>query len=773
MIKVKARGENRRTAAEIYISRFTDICVSSRWIIHYRSLYNDFFSFSAQKLHEPRFIQTAESVCADYKQEIDLLDLQQWIRFCKTSTFESIKDFKTEDGKINKGFQSETILLISYILNSPEFAYLDEVQIDEAEEYIGWGMDEVLSSDKKISSLSFMEKLAIARRLLNPIIHQHLEEVEEQEAGKIKVDIDKITKIIGMQERLSPKHSIELDEIARGEWLYESCRSESVSVPDLLCPGTANEQTFTEQWVRLNDNPQFVANTEDIGILTKIDSTLSEKIKTAGFYLFKEALSKNEGPGISLYIKIGAIADPIEVYKKGEQLLNPYSIQEISLESKENYSVIAMKNRILQALICGTEAGRISDDFFLIPPKMFTGTEALCESLSRENPDFFSRDLFRDPIFVNGKHYETAYLALEELVRDTFYTEEELMDRFKTRTSHLKEEAYQGKLKDLDNLVERFLISNLIPAEETFKGSCSELKAYYDIYSERDFSGLEISLVQINHNLNQLRELKELGVGDNVNRDKQDDIHCEVLNLLQGWYDHYVDNTDLDGKPTPLMFPDESFLKELMAEGMAEAKEMAKAIKEGRNPYKVSLKEFFIRKIQNQYQTINLTYVDKGFLFYDILREFAPEYNDAETVNEKIEYGNEQFKGSVNQQFANWEAGGWWSFSPLLVGAYKAITDRSEEEIQEIVGEVIEGQICEYPLYDLTQLIGGKTDPHYASTFPPVQAPINENCKLGFDDERERMIYSTLVSLYKSLDRFYSSFGFLIQTQKLKSAFER
>ena len=147
-------------------------------------------------------------------------------------------------------------------------------------------------------------------------------------------------------------------------------------------------------------------------------------------------------------------------------------------------------------------------------------------------------------------------------------------------------------------------------------------------------------------------------------------------------------------------------------------------------------------------------------MFHDILREFAPEYNDIVTVIKKIKKGNDQFSDELNRQFTNQEQ---WTISGFLS---KKLTD---QEIQKMVTEAKEGQSCEYSQFALQR----GDSPYRYKTFPPVQAPIEENCKLGFIDEKERMIYTTLVSLYKSLDRFYSHFGFLAQTKKLKSDFEK
>lgn len=711
------KSEGKKTAAEVYISHFTPICLNSQSLI-FKSHY-DFFSFSLKKLQEPQFIHAAEFVCANYEEYIIELELEEWFSLCYSSKI-------SED---TQKFQSDTIRLIGRILNSPEFEHLDEIQIDKPEDYIGWGINEIFSSDKKISSFSFTKKLALARQLLNP---EYLFAPEER---------------------------------VRAEWLHRLCESEYFAghIPDLLCPEIANEEVFIEQWVRLRDNPGFVESTENSGTLNFIDGFLYQKAKTAGFYLLKEALNdyrmaimKNTSPHFISYMRLRAIADPIEVHKKGEELLNIFS------ESEESHLIAAglIQDRILQALICGTEEGKISSDFLFIPPQIFIGAESLCESHSAENNASFTGSLFKNPVTFNGKHYETAYLALEEWIQERFKTEENLMDLFKDKTLHLKEKVYQTKLKDLDNLVDNFLIPSLIPSKERSGMSCSELKSRYDNQLEDDFEGLEVPLLQVNYNLNQLKRLKELGVEGNVNRDNQDDIHCEVLELLQGWYDNYVNNNSWDGKPDSLIFPEISFLKELME----------KAEKEGTS---FSLERTsLIKQIQKRYFT-NLVYIDKAFLFHDILREFAPEYNDIRTVMEKIDYGNAQFSNEVNQQFANWDAGKWWSVSPFIVGAYKTVTDRSDEEIQDNVGAVMEGQTCEYPQKALADVIAGEKEPHYRWTFPPVQAPILENCKLGFNDEMDRMIYTTLVSLYESLDRFYTSFGFLVQTQKLKSDFER
>lgn len=734
-LNMKYQGEEEEEKGrKNYIKHFTSICRKSHSVIS-ESLY-DFFSISIEELHNPEFIHVKDFACSNYEDYIIELDLEQWAILCYESRITSIENFKWE-----------TVQLISHILNSSEFEYLDDIQIDEARDYIGWGINEIFSNDNKINSLSVTDKLALARRLLNQ------------------------------------EHPVLPDESVRGAWIYMLCESEyfSGAVPVLLCPQSGNEDVFIEQWVNRSNNLQFINNPEISGSLNYIDGLLSEKAQIAGFYLLKDVLNNHEVelrnlPSYFSHIRLRNLADPFEVHKKGELSLNNL------IEENDLSSVNEIQNKILQALICGTEEGEISKDFLFIPPKIFTGTKSLCESLSEDSSTPFTERLFKNPVVSNGDHYETAYLAIEALIQESFNTEEELVNSFRDKTLHLKEEMHQTKLKDLDNLADNFLIPNLIPSEEKYGMacldqlipnftppkkkhgmSCSELKSYYN-QSDRNFEGLEIPLFQINYNLNQLKNIMDLGIEENLNSENQDDIHCEVLRLLQGWYDNYVNNESLNEKPDRFVFPESSFLRELMADAWEEAKD----------PSTLYLKKPLIERIRTRYSA-NMIYIDKAFLFHDILKEFAPEYNDVNSVMERIVYGNDQFTNEINSQFANWDIDidKWLAVSPLIVGAYKMFFHRSDEEIQDKVIAATEEESCVYPQKALTDIIAEKKEPYYKNTFPPVQAPIIGNCRLGFDDERNRMIYTTLVSLYEGLGRFYTSFVFLIQTQKLKAEFAR
>ena len=229
-----------------------------------------------------------------------------------------------------------------------------------------------------------------------------------------------------------------------------------------------------------------------------------------------------------------------------------------------------------------------------------------------------------------------------------------------------------------------------------------------------DFEGLEIPLAQVNYWIGQLQILKDLELKANVNQERQEKIRHDVLFLLKNYHDNYARDREAGDLPRAFVFPEESLLIELVETQREKDKKRKKLTVPVRDVTEQSL----IEQIQNAFSA-DFIYIKKEFVLYSILREFFPELNDVGFV-----YGKEVGRGCFYSENA----------------LFPVLSD-------------------EAPYYQ-------KGIP----SFPAILAPIKENCRPHFS-EKEGLIYATVMSLYKSLDRYYRYLAVLIQQQHLDKAF--
>ena len=162
------------------------------------------------------------------------------------------------------------------------------------------------------------------------------------------------------------------------------------------------------------------------------------------------------------------------------------------------------------------------------------------------------------------------------------------------------------------------------------------------------------------------------------------------------------------------------FLEKLVAEELRETKE------EPESPAP-TLRKTLIDKIQDSFSE-NRIYIDKEVVFYAIIKEFFPEFNDREILFDK------------------------------LSGKY---CHDSEEALIFL--------LLENPSSERTLLVHPKNPDR--RLFPPIMPLIEDNCQ-PFEEGKDHLVYATLVSLYRSLQRYYNAFHFVLHSQELKSFFE-
>ena len=686
---------------DLFIVKVEAICENSRQAL--REAEYTFFFFSLEKIQTPEFAAGAKYICERYRGYMQEL----WNGLC-TSLLERNEINIVESDK--EPFETETKELIAAILNSSDFDILDEMPIGNPADYINWEPDGLLSFDEftSVNALSPIEKLALARRLLSP------------------------------SDPVLPEDRI------KTQWVERLCDTKyfSGSVTAFKCPQIVSAQEHSKEWTSWSDNPSFIkAQVESIAHF--VDLLLIEKTKAVGFYLLNDALSQlsqSTGLGGVSYIHpsyqdnyfdlnwemmFQAVTNLIDVPKKGESLFNQVVI--VNDESGDPGSADKLFNKLFYNLICGTDTGEISEGFF-IPPKIFDGMQALCFGLLEGGPAAFRDNLFNKPVVLDQKTYENAYLALEGVVRETFTNEEGLLDFFDTRARPLSKEVQESIIQDFENITENFLKNNLVNKEARGVISCQDILNRYNIQMAQDFKGLEIPLFEVNYWINQLQILKDLDIEANVNKEGQNQIHCEVLELLKRYHDNYA--RDKGEQPIRFTFPDKLLLVELVEEERQEkqsqgAPDLTKMSLMGR------VQDSTVR--QMPYST-NLVYVEKEFVLYSLLEEFFPEFNDTVSVFESL-----MGKGCS---------------APENALAVEGLSLFYHPEIP---------------------------------AFPPVVAPIKENCRPDFAHGRkhyfesgekpyfsnggEQLIYATTVSLYKSLGRYYTYLSFLIKQQELDEVF--
>ena len=685
---------------DLFIIKVEAICENSRQAL--REAEYTFFFFSLEKIQTPEFAAGAKYICERYRGYMEEL----WNGLC-TSLLERNEINIVESDK--EPFETETKELITAILNSPDFDILDEVSIGNPADYINWEPDGLFSFDEftNVNSLSPIEKLALARRLLS---------------------------------RFDP---VLPEDRIRTQWVERLCDTKyfSGSVTSFECPQTVSSEEHNREWTSWSDNPSFIKDQVD-SIAPFVDLLLIEKTKAVGFYLLNDALSQlsqSTGLGGVSYIHpkyqdnyfdlnwemmFQAVTNLIDVPKKGESLFNQVII--VNDESGDPGSADKLFNKLFYNLICGTDTGEIYKGFF-IPPKIFDGMQALCFGLLEGGPAAFRDNLFNKPVVLDQKTYENAYLALEEVVRETFNNEEGLLDFFDTRARPLSKEVKESIIQDFENITENFLKNNLVNKEARGVISCQDIQNRYNIQMAQDFKGLEIPLFEVNYWINQLQILKDLDIEANVNEEGQNNIRCEVLELLKRYHDNYA--RDKGEQPLLFTFPDKLLLAELVEE---ERKE--KQSQDAPDLTKMSL----IGRVQDstvrQPYSTSLVYIEKEFVLYSLLEEFFPEFNDTVSVFKSL-----MGKGCTSAENALAEEGLSLFYNPEI------------------------------------------------PAFPPVVASIAENCRPDFAHGRkhyfksrekpyfsnggEQLIYATTVSLYKSLGRYYTYLSFLIKQQELDEVF--
>ena len=106
-------------------------CMSASQLID-QSRYK-FFSFSPEKIQTSKFARAAKTICDRYTYYILEGGLAAWLEVCGSLPEVSLHKDKWEL------FERESLFLFSYILNSPEFGYLDKVEIGNPSDYIELG----------------------------------------------------------------------------------------------------------------------------------------------------------------------------------------------------------------------------------------------------------------------------------------------------------------------------------------------------------------------------------------------------------------------------------------------------------------------------------------------------------------------------------------------------------------------------------------------------------------------------------------------------------
>ena len=327
-------------------------------------------------------------------------------------------------------------------------------------------------------------------------------------------------------------------ERVRKQWIERACQTKALShlvtaseCPDMLNPKVIiNDEELIDRWVKQGNNPQLTTQEHDGRIVGEeaiveeemiapyVDWVLAEKTRAAGFYLLKDVLNPPfQNPGLAFYPQIysysqdfygkdlsddqNSIQDPfdpqdayggyalihvlpafapIEVFKKGENLFQQPSLQ-VEEEEDNPGNPDTLLNKISYNLICGTDRGEISGEFFFIPPRLFDDMKPLCQGLSENGPKAFRVNLFKKPVVFNDKPYESAYMVLEELIRERFTSRETLQASFEDRAAPLAEEVSEGLIQDFRNIVDNFLMEKLVNQKASGILSPKILLVRYDI----------------------------------------------------------------------------------------------------------------------------------------------------------------------------------------------------------------------------------------------------------------------------------------------------
>lgn len=699
----------------------------------------DNLDFQIAKVQSPEFAAAAKHICHPHHEAI-LRGTMAFASLCQ-GLKEKPPEINIPQNQWEDFFKELKDLPGRILYDSPGFENMDQIPIENALDYVSFEPSGLFAADKikTLAGLPSVKKLALARQLLNPLL-------------------------------LDPDFNLALllDDRIREQWTDRVCETKYQ-----LWLGWKTDCLERE---KIGPGAATSAETLPTALTDHVNELLQERIRAAGLYLLREALlDRNytfrslKPPEYALLAYPDAtwnrvlftLTEMLGVAGKGERFFKAPSEmaemeEEEDPEEQQALSLEAVHTRIFKALACGQEEAKIGQDFFFTPPRMLESFKPLCRDLTETRPTLTRDRLFNRPLVFKGEPYENAYLAFESLLRRDFETKGRLMWEFQHKTAEIAEEAQKGLLKDFFNIVDNYLIPNLTNKEPSGDFDCDQLEHRYNLEHARDFKGLEIPIAQINHEISQLKLLKNLSSrtipswnietttdamlqkleeGKNENSEGQDRIHCEVLNLLKGYHDIYAEEKTERPEGREFFFPEQSLLLELtLREQRRSVKGNLKGAKDsllkpelGVSPDKKALGgPSLITEIQKA--MLSPAYIDKDLVFYAILKEFFPEYNDPLFVLEEKLLKPSSDKCEFSQR----------ALFPVFDG----------------LGQEAKGKINTNP-------------PHRGLTFPAVLAPIKENCPVFFEDEKERLIYTTLVSLYRGLERYYRTLKFLAQARKI------
>lgn len=291
---------------------------------------------------------------------------------------------------------------------------------------------------------------------------------------------------------------------------------------------------------------------------TYLDSSvpflLSQKTTLAGLKLLKTTLKESRDFGRDFGREHSAISYVIKLFKpygKGQEIFEALE-QNLALapESKSLKSLLEKKLSVyfvIDNLICGSHNDLLEDYFK--PPKLFAELKPLCSQSEIKNGivtdkllnHYFKKNLISRSVSINGKEYESGYLALDSYVRDNFKSKEDLMQFFVSQSEQEMNYYSQSIVNSLNNLTDNFMVPGLVNSSSSVLGAtkCSDIASYYTLPKSEEFKGLEISLFQIRFWADKLKELKELEGGD-FDAKVYATHYCETMELLKSYHDNFI-----------------------------------------------------------------------------------------------------------------------------------------------------------------------------------------------------------------------------------------
>ena len=686
-------------------------------------------------------------------------------------------------------FMNETADLAGAVLDSSEFSYLSSAgwkiqsggeQWDPApDDFIDYNPDRLFAvrlangAVRLIDPLSPIQKLSLARALLKSADETRSYQQTETE----------------------------------GKWVDQICKSRvnAAYLSPELCPADVDTEEFVKRWVYLSDNPQRAPQTTERGygfndVRFFIQERWSAKTKAAAFYLIKEALNDPAAPARN-HQSLTALLAPFTVNRKGEAFFAAASASAApgAPDTGRTHDPGAFRQTLLRAFVCGPETRDKVQNDLIVPPQIFEGARSLCAPNAGDSllPSSLRLHFLEKPAFFQSRLYETGWLALEELIRESFPSEKALLDHFHKKIAPIKDQARREIIGAFETLTDNFLMprlakesrlagkhnQTLIEEVAQIEGTgpaalagrskadlqCAALNAYYSGAPDSGYQGMEIPLFQVNYNLNllkylsRLKELEETGEEDPVQRERQDGLQCKVLRHLQRMHDNFAASQRLDGAPGRLIFPDTSFLEELREEAALDNADKAASADSG-----LIEKPSFIDRLREKYSS-DLVHINIEVLFHDVLRKFAPEMNSLSFLMNGISAA----AGSYEQQVlhAEREGSAVQKISPAAGFALKWFKDGAEEEEHYENPGGGGDRFCRSAYFALWKRQEEMTE-EGVGVFSPVRAPVLDNCRLKLADKRPELVYAAAFSLFNSLERYYRTLGFLTHLQRMKPAFE-